>query len=375
MLDGIINVVLLLAILVLLVVLHELGHFLVARRARVRVHEFGIGFPPRAAVLHRGPETTYTLNWLPIGGFVRMEGEQGESVDPRAFVNQRLATRLVILVAGVVVNALVAWVIFTGIAAFADPVWQVRIGAVQPGSPAEAAGLQGGQQVDTIVVEGREVPIYDATGDLIVAVDGQRFPVFESLDATRSAPLQYLYERPGQEVDLTVRRPDGSEEVVSATLRPAGQLDQGALGIAVQGLEREDVQNGLLDAAAIGLRRTVDAGTLILRGVADFVTNLTNPQVSGPIGIVGAVGVVRTELPPTFLIWLVGLLSANLAVINALPFPPLDGGRVAMAFIGAASRGRLRPETERLVYFTGFILLMALMVWITVFDIQRMGGG
>jgi regulator of sigma E protease len=373
MLDGIINVVLLLAILVVLVVVHELGHFIVARRNRVRVHEFGIGFPPRAAVLHRGPETTYTLNWLPIGGFVRMEGEQGESVDPRAFVNQRLGTRLRILVAGVVVNALVAWLIFTLIAAFADPVWQVRVGAVQPDSPAEQAGLVGGRQVDTVSVDGREIPLYDASGDLIVAVDGQLFPVFETIDAARAAPLQYLYERPGREVDLTVRRADGSEQVIAVTLRPADQLDEGALGIAVQGLEREDVQHGIVEAAVMGFERTVDAGTLILRGVADFVTNLTDPQVSGPIGIVGAVGVVRTELPPTFLIWLVGLLSANLAVINALPFPPLDGGRVAMALIGAASRGRLRPETERLVYFTGFVLLMALMVWITMFDIQRLG--
>ncbi len=92
--DGLINIVLLLVILVALVVIHEFGHFAMARAAGVRVHEFGVGFPPRARILHRGKDTVYTLNWLPIGGFVRLEGEEGESEDPRAFVNQRLRTRV-----------------------------------------------------------------------------------------------------------------------------------------------------------------------------------------------------------------------------------------------------------------------------------------
>ena len=102
--DFLVNIVILLAIIVPLVLAHELGHFVMARRAGVTVHEFGIGFPPRALILHRGKETIYSLNWLPIGGFVRLEGEEGESLDPRAFVNQKLGTRLRILIAGVVVN-------------------------------------------------------------------------------------------------------------------------------------------------------------------------------------------------------------------------------------------------------------------------------
>jgi regulator of sigma E protease len=368
--DPIIDVVLLLAILVGLVVLHELGHFLVARRAGVKVHEFGIGFPPRAAVLHRGRETTYSLNWLPIGGFVRMEGEDGESVDPRAFVNQRLRSRLAILLAGVVMNFLVAWLLFSLIAGLADPVANTRIRTVQPDSPAAQAGLEGGQPI------GRRffAPAYDASGDLIVAIDGQRFPVFESVE-TLDAPLAYLRAHAGEQVTLTVRSADGSVRDVTVTLRPPEEArERGALGITVRGFEREDIQRGPLEATAIGLQRTIDASTLILRGVLDFVTNLAEPQVSGPIGIVGAVGVVRTELPPTFLVWLIGLISANLAVINALPVPPLDGGRVAMSLIKALGRGRISPATERLVYLTGFIALMALMAWVTLFDIQRLGG-
>ncbi|MDQ3553360.1 MAG: site-2 protease family protein, partial [Chloroflexota bacterium] len=141
LLDGVINIALLLVILVTLVVIHEFGHFIMARRAKVRVHEFGIGFPPRAKIMGRDSETVYTLNWLPIGGFVRLEAEEGESDDPRAFVNQGLVTRLVILLAGVVMNILLAILIFSFIAGFADPVYNARIASVQPDSPAATAGL------------------------------------------------------------------------------------------------------------------------------------------------------------------------------------------------------------------------------------------
>ena len=118
--DGFINIVLLLAVLVILVLVHEFGHFIVARRVGVKVHEFGVGFPPRARVLHQGKETAYTLNWLPIGGFVRLEGEDGDSDDPRSFVRQPLRTRLVILLAGVIMNLLLAWVLMSAVA-YSEP--------------------------------------------------------------------------------------------------------------------------------------------------------------------------------------------------------------------------------------------------------------
>src|SRR6478752_3426122 len=194
-----INWVLLLVMLVPLVVIHEFGHFLVARRAGVKVHEFGIGFPPRALTYHTDKQgTIYTLNWLPIGGFVRLEGEEGESADAKAFVNQRLSTRLIILLAGVAMNFLLAFVIFTGIALAADPVMTVRIGGIQPGSPAEMAGLKGGVQTGTTTdANGKEIPVYDESGDQIVAIDGQRFLMFDSV-GNPTAPLDYLKAHQGQ---------------------------------------------------------------------------------------------------------------------------------------------------------------------------------
>jgi regulator of sigma E protease len=374
--DGLLNIAILLAILVGLVLVHELGHFVMARRAGVKVHEFGIGFPPRAAILYRGKETLYTLNWLPIGGFVRLEGEDGESVDPRAFVNQKLGTRLRILLAGVAINFLLAWLIFTLIAMLADPVTNVRIGTVTPGSPAAAAGLVGS---DVGYVPGTGVE-YDDSGDVIIAIDGQRFPVFDGVagpanGATRPPPLQYLADRPGQTVVLTVRHGDGIEEDLEATLRPPEEIaEHGALGIRIIELPQEDITRGTIEATVIGFTRTLEASTLILRGVAELITNLANPPVAGPVGIVGIVGEVRSELPPVFLIWLIGLLSANLAVINALPFPPMDGGRIAIALVKAVSGNRLSAATERAVYLTGFVMLMALLVWVTAQDIGRLVG-
>jgi regulator of sigma E protease len=371
LLEGAVDLVLLLVILVGLVVVHELGHFLAARRANVRVHEFGIGFPPRAAVLHRGKETTWSVNWLPIGGFVRLEGEEGESVDPRAFVNQPLRTRLGILVAGVGMNVGLAWLIFTLIALLADPVSTVRVASVQAGSPAASIGLVGGRQIAT-TPEG--LPIYDRSGDLIVAVDGKRFPMFDDVQVPDPA-LAYLRTRAGEEVTLSVRHPDGSLEDLTVRLRtPEQAAEQGALGIGVRGFETEPVGRGIVESVVIGFQRTVDASTLIIRGVADLVANIGDPPVAGPVGILTAVGAVR-ELPPSFFFWLVGLLSANLAVINILPFPPMDGGRVAMALAQRALPGRITPALERSIYLTGFLALMALLVWITLFDIRRLGGG
>jgi len=379
--------VILFAIIVGLVLAHELGHFVMARRAGVRVHEFGIGFPPRAAILYRGRETLYTLNWLPIGGFVRLEGEEGESFDPRAFVNQRLSTRLRILIAGVVVNFALAWVIFTLIASFADPVYEMRVGAVAPSSPAARVGLIASEVVEVRTIERQEadgtttpvdLTVFDESGDVITAIDGQRFPVFDHISAVRDGgsrrppPLRYLDEHAGESVRLTVRRPDGSVEDLDVALMA---VSQGTLGItAPVPLPQATTTNGAVDAMAMGLHRTAEASMLILAGVADLLRSIVEggqPAVSGPVGMAGIVGTVRTGLPPVFLVWFVGLLSANLAVINALPLPPLDGGRVTMALAQALSRDRVSPAVERAAYATGFVMLMVLLAWVTIADIER----
>ncbi|HEV8053341.1 MAG: RIP metalloprotease [Chloroflexi bacterium] len=366
-LDGLINVTLLLAILVLLVVVHEFGHFVMARRAGVRVHEFGIGFPPRAKIFARDKETIYTLNWLPIGGFVRLEGEEGESSDPRSFVRQSLATRLVILLAGVAMNLLLAWLIFSFIAGVGDPTTKVRIGTVPTDpagpSPAQQLGLVGGTKDATGAID------YTAA-DSIVGIDGRAFAWFD--DPRRA--IGYLRDRAGQTVSLTVEHADGSREELQTRLRDASQIEKGALGIGELAFAvGPDVQRDPLSALRIGGERTVDACFLVLNALRDLVGNLTQPQVSGPIGIATAVGTVRNEAPPIFLLYLMGLLSANLAVVNILPLPPMDGGRMAVSIIQALTRNRISVNAERATYLVGFMLLFAFLIWISYFDIQRLG--
>ncbi len=216
-----------------------------------------------------------------------------------------------------------------------------------------------------------------------MAIDGQQFPVFDDLMATsssgRTGPLQYLVDRAGQTVVLTIEHADGAREDIEVTLRSPEEVaaGMGALGF-LPGTEYGDRQNGIVESMALGLQRTVEASTLILRGVGELIGALLQGPgaelpVAGPLGIADLVGGVREAAPPVVLIWLVGLLSANLAVINILPFPPMDGGRVAMALLQAASRDRVSPEAERMVYLTGFVMLMTLLVIVTVADINRMG--
>jgi regulator of sigma E protease len=365
-----ISILLVLAILVVLVVIHELGHFVVARLSKVRVHEFGIGFPPRALILGRDKETVYTLNWLPIGGFVRLEGEEGESSDPRAFVNAPISKRLLILIAGVAMNFLLAWIIFATIAGVSDPVTTVKLGCVLPGSPAASIGLVGGAQTGT-TSQGQA--ICDNTGDTILAIDGQRFPAFDDM-TSGDAPLAYLRAHAGEQVTLTIQHADGTVEDKQVTLR-VPQNNEGALGVSSLELNREQqIQHDPITAIKLGLARTVDASTLILRTLGDLVTNvnnLTNPPVSGPIGIVSAVDTVRTQLPPVFLFWLIGMLSANLAIVNILPLPPLDGGRIFMTVLQKLSGGRVTPAFERAFYLAGFVFLITFLIWISYFDIAR----
>jgi regulator of sigma E protease len=360
--DGILYTVLALILFIVvlggLVLVHEVGHFVTARLLKVRVLEFGVGFPPRAKVLRSKGETLYTLNWLPIGGFVRMDGEDGDAADdPRSFSAKSLRVRLIILVAGVAMNIALAFVIFFGIAWLASPVVGVNVGTVEAGSPAAAAGLQ--------------------PGDEIYAVAGERFEFFGErtvVDALRGSA--------GKTIALDVTRADGTVAVLSATLRPAAEISEtrGALGISrlTQSYSGSYVGHDLGASAGIAAKQVTRWGGLILDGlgklVAGFIKDPTAPPpASGPIGIAVSLADIFLGSGPILTLFVAGILSVNLGVVNILPFPPLDGGRMAMLVIKRLFGTRVSLRAERLTYAVGFVFLMVFILWISGFDIARLG--
>jgi regulator of sigma E protease len=375
-LGVVITIVLFVVILGSLVLIHELGHFVMARLAGVRVLEFGIGFPPRAKVLRASGETLYTLNWLPIGGFVKLEGEDGdEGNDPRSFVRARLPVKLIILVAGVAMNLIVSLLIFTLIAWLAAPVVGVKIPVVEPGSPAAAAGLH--------------------ADDAIVSVDGIRHDLFS---LSQGDVLEDLRQRLGQTVTLQIVHPDGQKADVSVTLRTVDETRdpdgngplpaRGALGIRVADKDvgfpaffsGDYLQRDLPSAISLGTNETTRWFGVILGGLGDLVrqvaTNPTAPPpVAGPVGIATQIADIFFGAGIVMTFYVAGILSANLALVNILPFPPLDGGRMLMIVLKAVFGTRISLRAERLTYLVGFVFLFGFLIWVTGFDIVRILSG
>jgi regulator of sigma E protease len=405
--DVAVTIALFIIILGGIVLFHELGHFITARMAKVRVLEFGVGFPPRAKVFATGkpskedveaaalrreaaiaaaadtferdsildqePEplkgTLYTLNWLPIGGFVKLEGEDGDHADdPRSFGRARLPIKLGILAAGVFMNLILALAIFSGIAWLATPYVGVMFEGVQPGSPAEQAGLVG--------------------GDAIVSVNGQQFDFYGPYsDATA---IDALRGHAGETVILGILHADGTTSEVQATLRTPEEVaaNKGALGVVPgpQGFEYvflgEYTGRPLPEAIRIGWSETTRWFGLILDGLRDLagsiVTNPTQPPpVSGPVGIATSLGDVFRNSGIVMTLYVAGILSANLALVNVLPFPPLDGGRMLVLLLKGIPRfgQKISLRAEQLTYAIGFVALFTFLIWITVFDIAGLAGG
>ena len=328
--QSLITIVLFFAILGTLVVIHELGHFVTARMANVRVLEFGLGFPPRAKVLRNKGETLYTLNWLPIGGFVRLEGEDGdEADDPRSFSAQRWVTKLVILVAGVVMNIVLAFAIFMGIALIGDPTIGVRVGRRPAGF---ARRRRSGSSPAT----------------RSSASNGGYFGAFDDVRL-----LDQLQDHAGETVTLGIQKADGTFETLTVTLRDAAAVaaGQGALGIS--GAERGG--HGRVDqlhrwpkpsrsVRSARWRRSGSSSPVSATLVDSIVTDPTQaPPVAGPVGIATQIGDIFWQLGPILTLYVAGILSANLAVVNILPFPPLDGGRMLMITLKRVFGARDQP--------------------------------
>jgi regulator of sigma E protease len=336
-------------ILSLLMLVHELGHFITARRAGIVVQEFGLGLPPRLIGI-RHKDVLYSLNAIPFGAFVKMMGEE-DPTHPGSFASKSLLTRAIVLVAGAAMNFLLAIVVFaTGHLVGWPTVVEdapVEIAVVLAGGPAQQAGIQPGDTIMTF--NAREVRGIHALRDMTQQHLGQ--PVVLGLD------------RDGQRVQ---------SEVVPRVNPPQGE---GHLGIRMA-LPVQHVQYPVHEALWQGVVLSFRVVGLTLAAPVMLMQGLLSPELVRPIGLPGMAQVASQAVDFTMetgwwypVFFVVGAFSAGLAVANLLPLPALDGGRLLFILIEAVRGRRVNPEREAAIHFAGIVLLLTLMVLISVNDL------
>lgn len=351
----VVTILLFLIILSILVLVHEAGHFFAARLFGVHVDEFGLGFPPRAKGWKRGA-ITYSLNWLPLGGFVKLKGEQGEAAqEPDSFAAQTIGKRLIILVAGVAMNGALAIVLFTfgfmiGMPQVVDTddaiggdarMARIQIVNILPNSPAQKAGIQ--------------------LGDVIIELNNESY---DSITAVQNS----IAVRGGESVDLVLQRGRETARVSVIPVR-AAEGDPARIGV---GLAKTAIVSYPLHEAFVRAVKTTWAltvGIFALLGTA--VSRREFDGFVGPVGI-AAYTATAAQLGFAYVINLMAQLSVSLAVINVLPIPALDGGRALFVLVEKVRGKALRAHFENAIHLVGFFTLILLLLLVTVRDIGRL---
>ena len=334
------------------VLVHEWGHFMAARQAGVEVEEFGIGYPPRVKTLAVRNGVEYTLNAIPLGGFVRLKGEGDLEVEG-GFASQGAWVRIRTLLAGPVMNLVLAAILLSLAYAVGDRVvvGRVVVESVAAGSPADQAGIR--------------------AGDIILAVGGREAKNTVEL-AEEASRLR------GQETDVALQRGD-ERLTVRLTPRTSPPPGEGAMGVSIameEGYGWETVRRPLWEAVPLGLRQVWLVLGMTLSGFAQMLRVGIKPgDVAGPVGIFQMSGVVA-QTGAANLLRFIAVLSVNLFIFNLLPLPPLDGGRIAFILLEKLRGGkRFEPQQEGLVNLVGLMLLLMLMLVFSYFDVQRLFGG
>ena len=368
------SVLIFIGILLLLILVHEFGHFIIAKKAGIRVDEFGIGFPPKAKTLAKKGDTEYTLNWLPFGGFVRIFGEtpNEESLhgpdSARSFVHKPKYIQAAVLLGGVFFNMILAWFLLslmffigTDIAiteqerTIATDI-RLVVSSVLPDSPAADVGL---------------VP-----GDTILGMEseGDTLGVF-----TPEAAVTFIAKHDTDSISLTI---DRGEDNLSYTVTPEQDVieeepERRVLGISMGSVGFLQYTNPLT-ALKEGGKFTIDMTRLVWSGLVGlfgsiFVFDADFSDVAGPIGIVSVVG-EAAQIGLTSLIFLTAVISINLAIINALPIPALDGGRLLFLIIETIKGSPIKPEIANTIHAVFFGLLILLILVVSYFDVARLLG-
>ncbi|MBI5467344.1 MAG: site-2 protease family protein [Candidatus Kerfeldbacteria bacterium] len=352
-------IILFIVILSVLIFVHEFGHFYVARRFGIAVEEFGFGFPPRLWGRRRG-QTIYSLNWIPFGGFVRLQGEQEDGDRrPDSFVNAKPSRQYAVIAAGVVMNALLAWVLITAVLAMGVPTDTASV-------PTDRFVQLSDVKTQTIVSDGSPTARAGiTTGDVIVAIDGMAMKTTSDLIAYAQAKgyptLNISYTHEGQ--------------TATATVAPEPSQDHPRYGFGLETLGTMSYPwyvapwYGLTNSGRL-LVQTIQG--LWQVAVSFFQTGQVSSDVTGPVGIAVLTGQV-SRLGAIALLQFMAILSVSLAVVNFLPLPALDGGRALFILI-ARLRGRpINRRIENLFHLAGFYALLLLVVLISIRDVRRFG--
>lgn len=360
------TIVIFLVVLTVLVLVHELGHYLVAKFFKIKVEEFGIGFPPKVWGKKIG-ETLYSINALPIGGFVKLFGEDEAgagrlkipskkikvSDSSRAYYARPPWQKALVVASGVIMNFVLAVVIisflfaFVGVGIAGD---KVIVSSVLKDSPAQTAGLK--------------------SGDIIEEVNGQKITSTQQLI---NETKKYL----GKEISLSIRSGKDQKEL-KITPRKEYPKNQGPIGVAItQNFEVKKYP--WYEAPIVGTKEALKTSWLIIVSFGQVISQLVTQgivpkEVAGPIGIAQLTGQV-VQVGPFAVLSFVAILSLNLAILNILPIPALDGGRLFFVLIEAVTRRRVHPKFESYAHAVGMAFLLALILLITLHDITRVISG
>lgn len=345
-------------VLSILILIHELGHFLVARKNGVWVEEFGFGLPPRMFGKKIG-ETIYSVNWLPFGGFVKLHGENSEdgvSVPTRAFINKSKKAKTAIIVAGVIMNFLLAIFAFSIVSFFSGiprETGEVKVVEVAASSPAQVAGI--------------------LVGDIILKID--------KLDVKKNEDfIKTIDEKKGKRVEIEVKR-DINENVeikkFTVTPRENPPENEGPMGVSINDSEIyfPPIWQRPFIGIAKGFEESLFWGNQVFFGIIGIFQDAARGQAPKDLGSPIAIYAVTTEATKygiLALINLVGILSVNLAILNIMPFPALDGGRLLFIFIEGIFGKKVAPKIEGYIHTAGMVLLLTLLGVLVFGDIRKL---
>lgn len=337
MISVLISVIKIIFLLGFLIVIHETGHFIVAKICKVKVNEFAIGFGP-TLWKKQGKETKYAIRLIPLGGFVSMEGEEEHSEEERSFSNASIPKRIAIVLAGATVNIIFAVIVYFGLSTSSENYVLAKIGEIVPGYAAEQAGLQ--------------------ANDEIIKIDGKKVRI--SSDVTRK-----IQNSQGNELELLIKR-DG--EYKNIVLRPT-LLESEGISAYFLGIIFKPESGNFSNRMYYAFWNTTDFIFSIADNVKQLFTGkVTADQMMGPVGISEVV--VKTNGIREF-VYMLALVSMSLGVTNLLPFPPLDGGKIVFLLIEAIRKKPIKQETEAKIQLLGFAILITISFYITYNDILR----